>query len=131
MDRSLPLRCLRDLPATIMLSLVMLSPLAAHELSISECKEGADYIRNAAISRDHGISEAKFMQIFETDMRMIQAVPKELRWFVQDEEDEAFLRAQLDEVFNRPQPPQQHAKAFGEACVLRTEEWRQSGMRRI
>lgn len=102
-------------------------PAAAHDPSLAECKEGADYIRNAAISRDQGVTEAKFMQVFENDMQLIQRVPRELRWFVQDEEDEAFLRAQLNQVFRQPQSPQQHAKDFAQACILRTEVWRVKG----
>ncbi len=119
------------LPAAIALGLAMLSAAHAHEPSVTECKEGADYIRNAAISRDQGITEKKFMQVFETDMRMIQAVPRELRWFVQDDEDEAFLRAQLSVVFRQPQPPQKHAQEFAHACMLRSDEWKASGIHSI
>lgn len=114
---------LKTVPVALALSVTLLSSVSARELSITECKEGADYIRNAAISRDHGITEKKFMEIFETDMVMIQSVPKSLRWFVQDAEDEAFLRAQVGHVFQRPQSPQQHARDFAEACMLRTGAW--------
>lgn len=123
MDRPRLTCCLKTLAAATALSLTLLSSASAHELSITECKEGADYIRNAAISRDHGITEKKFMEVFETDMVMIQSVPKSLRWFVQDAEDEAFLRAQVGHVFQRPQSPQQHARDFAEACMLRTGAW--------
>ena len=114
----------RRLPTlALALSLTLMSSAFAHELTINECKEGADYIRNAAISRDNGITERKFMEVFETDMVMIQSVPRAMRWFVQDDEDEAFLRAQLGRVFQRPQSPQQHAREFAEACMLRTGGW--------
>ncbi len=116
-------------PAAFALGLAVVSGVHGHQLSVAECKEGSDYIRNAAISRDQGVTEAKFMQVFETDMRMIQAVPRELRWFVQDDEDEAFLRSQLNLVFRHPQPPQKHAQEFAQACVLRTEEWKAGGIR--
>lgn len=119
--------CWRAAVPAILLALT--AAAHAHDPSLAECKEGADYIRNAAISRDQGVTEAKFMQVFENDMRMIQRVPRELRWFVQDEEDEAFLRAQLNQVFHQPQPPQQHAKEFARACVLRSEEWKAGGIR--
>ncbi len=123
MDCILPARPLRNVPLAVALSLSLLSSVSAHELSIDECKEGADYIRNAAISRDSGITERKFMEVFETDMVMIQSVPRDMRWFVQDDEDEAFLRAQIGRVFKRPQAPQQHARDFAEACMLRTGAW--------
>ncbi len=116
-------RRLSAAPLAVALSLTLLSSVSAHELSINECKEGADYIRNAAISRDSGITERKFMEVFETDMVMIQSVPRAMRWFVQDDEDEAFLRAQIGRVFQRPQSPQQHARDFAEACMLRTGGW--------
>lgn len=119
-----PLACCRlRLPLTMALTLALLSSVSAHELSINECKEGADYIRNAALSRDSGVTERKFMEVFETDMVMIQSVPRAMRWFVQDDEDEAFLRAQIGRVFQRPQSPQQHARDFAEACMLRTGGW--------
>ena len=103
----------------------------AHELSVQECREGADYIRNAALSRDNGMSESSFMDIFDNDMALISRVPPSLRWFVQDKEDEHFLRSALNEVFRRPQPPQQHAESFAEACLLRAGEWNVNGKMRI
>lgn len=123
MDRIRLTDGLATLPLAMALSVALLSAAGAHELSISECREGSDYIRNAALSRDNGVSERKFMEVFETDMAMIQSVPKSLRWFVQDAEDEAFLRAQLGKVFQHPQPPQQHARDFAEACMRRTGAW--------
>lgn len=100
---------------------------AAHELTARECKEGADYIRNAALSRDSGVTEAAFMEVFERDMSMIARVPPSLRWFVQDEEDEALLRAALVEVFSQPRSPRQHAQDFAQACVPRTADWKALG----
>ena len=94
----------------------------AHELTARECMEGSDYIRNAALSRDGGMTESAFMDVFERDMQLIARVPPSLRWFVQDKDDEDFLRAALDEVFSRPQAPQQHALDFARACVPRTGE---------
>ena len=103
----------------------------AHELTARECMEGSDYIRNAALSRDGGVTEAAFMGVFERDMQMISHVPQTLRWFVQDDEDEALLRAALDEVFSHPLQPQQHAKNFARACVPRTGEWKALGFGQI
>ena len=103
----------------------------AHELSARECMEGADYIRNAALSRDGGMTEAAFMDVFERDMQLIARVPPSLRWFVQDKDDEQFLRSALNEVFRRPQSPHQHAENFAESCLLRAGEWSVNGKMRI
>ncbi len=104
---------------------------SAHELTARECMEGSDYIRNAALSRDSGVTEAAFMDVFERDMMMIARVPPSLRWFVQDQDDESLLRAALDDVFSRPQSPQQHALDFARACVPHTGEWKALGQDRI
>ncbi len=103
----------------------------AHELTARECMEGSDYIRNAALSRDGGMSESAFMDVFERDMQMISRIPQTLRWFVQDQDDEALLRAALDEVFSRPLQPQQHAQNFARACVPHTGEWKALGFEQI
>lgn len=132
MDRTL-LQCRpRSVPAIIALVMTCVAAsTGAHELSADECLEGADYIRNAALSRDNGMSESSFMDIFDNDMALISRVPPSLRWFVQDKEDEHFLRSALNEVFRRPQPPQQHAESFAEACLLRAGEWNVNGKMRI
>ncbi len=132
MDRTI-LQCrLKTAPAVMALVMTFLSASAvAHELSTDECREGTDYIRNAALSRDSGMSESAFMDIFDNDMAMISRVPPSLRWFVQDKDDEHFLRSALSDVFRRPQTPQQHAENFAEACLLRAGEWNVNGKMRI
>ena len=130
MDRS-TLQC-RLKTVSALLALTFFSTLSiAHELSLEECSEGSDYIRNAALSRDSGMTEAAFMDIFNTDMAMISRVPPSLRWFVQDKDDEQFLRSALNEVFRRPQSPYQHAENFAESCLLRAGEWNVNGKMRI
>ncbi len=114
--------CLKGTSVAMALAMAFFSAAGAHELSLQECREGSDYIRNAALSRDGGMSEAAFMNIFDKDMEAISRVPPALRWFVQDKEDEHFLRSALNEVFRRPQPPQQHARNFAQACLLRAGE---------
>ncbi len=104
---------------------------SAHELSARECMEGSDYIRNAALSRDGGVTEQAFMDVFEQDMVMIARVPPSLRWFVQDHDDEALLRAALAEVFHRPLTPPQHAQNFAQECVRHTVEWKALGREEI
>lgn len=104
---------------------------SAHELAARECKEGSDYIRNAALSRDSGVTEQAFMDVFEQDMVLIARVPPSLRWFVQDHDDEALLRAALDEVFQQPMAPQEHAQQFAHDCVRHTAEWKALGWEAI
>lgn len=92
----------------------------AHPLSLQECSEGGEFIRNAALSRDYGISRAHFMGRLSDDIALIQAFPPELRWFVQDENDEAFLRTAAARVFDSPLKPEQHEAAFVNECIQTT-----------
>ncbi len=130
MDPTKLLCCMKSmsgaLTTVLALALVLSLPASiasAHELTVQECREGADYIRNAALSRDNGMSEARFMDIFDNDLAMIMAIPKELRWFVQDEDDAAFLRAALNDVFHHPKDPAEHAMAFVHPCFAKAGQW--------
>ncbi len=125
------IRSLCFLKALPLLAALSAGTAFAHELTARECMEGSDYIRNAALSRDGGITEKSFMDVFEQDMVMIARVPPSLRWFVQDQDDEALLRAALGEVFHQPQTPQQHAQDFARACVKHTVEWKALGRQEI
>ncbi len=130
MDRTKLLCGMKAMSGALTMALALSLPVSvasAHELTVQECREGADYIRNAAISRDNGMSEAKFMDIFDNDLAMIMAIPKELRWFVQDEDDAAFLRAALSEVFRHPKDPAEHGKAFTHACLAKSRQWDTKG----
>ena len=134
MDRTKLLCCMRAMPGMVMLALTLNlsgAAVSAHELSLQECREGADYIRNAAISREHGMSEAAFMDIFDNDLAMIMAIPKELRWFVQDDDDATFLRAALNQVFQYPKTPAEHALDFAHACMVRARKWDIKGVQDI
>ena len=134
MDRTKLLCCMKALPGMVMLALSLklpAMPAHAHELSLQECREGADYIRNAAISREHGMSETALMDIFDNDLAMIMAIPKELRWFVQDEDDATFLRSALNQVFQQPKEPSEHAMEFAHACVARAGKWDIKGVQDI
>ncbi len=130
MDRTKLLCCMKAMPGSLMLALALNlagNVAVAHELSVQECREGADYIRNAAIARERGITEAAFMDIFDNDLAMIMAIPKELRWFVQDDDDAAFLRSALNQVFRQPKAPSEHAMDFAHACVGRVRQWDTKG----
>ena len=95
---------------------------SAHTPSQDECREGSDYIRNAALSRDGGMPESKFLEVFERDLVLLMAVPPSLRWFVQDDDDADFLRAALLDVYRAPKDPDQHAEQFAQACLVRDAE---------
>ena len=109
--------------ATVISSLAL--PAAAHELTMSECQEGSDFIKNAALSRDYGISRDDFIGRMHSDIEAIQAFPPELRWFVQDQDDETLLVGFAQLVFDAPKAPESHQADFLTACVERRAQ--QSG----
>lgn len=86
---------------------------------MAECFEGADFIANAALSRENGMSRTAFLGRLEEDLELIQAYPPQLRWFAKDEEDEAFLTQAARDVFDRPLAPEQHRARFLAACLDR------------
>ena len=94
---------------------------AAGRPSLSECFEGSDFIGNAALSRDAGMPADAFIERMEQDFTLIHAFPNELRWFVHDADDEAFLLTEARDVFEHPAAPDGHRRAFLEACVVRMQ----------
>lgn len=98
------------------ISLGLPTSAGAHELSLGECQEARDFIRNAALSRDSGLSRSEFMGRFDDDIALIRFYPPDLRWFVQDDDDEQFLRAAAEQVFDAPDEPERHGEAFLGAC---------------
>ena len=44
------------------------------------------------------------------DFVAIRAFPVALRWFVKDTDDEAFLRAAVEDVYDRPQDPERPSR---------------------
>lgn len=89
--------------------------------SASECREGGDFIRNAALARDAGATREFFIGRLEDDLVTIRAFPAALRWFARDSTDEAFLRAEVHEVFGAPVASELHREAFLERCAQRAE----------
>src|SRR5713101_1349716 len=65
-----------------------------------------------------GSSEA-FIGRMEQDFVVIQDFPSELRWFVRDADDEAFLLESAREVFAHPGAAESHRRTFLQACVDR------------
>jgi hypothetical protein len=100
-------------------ALLAAGPAAAGRPSLAECFEASDFIANAARSRDAGMSEAAFLGRMEDDFEMIQSIPSDLRWFVHDADDEAFLLSAAREVFIRPETPDSHRRIFLQSCVDR------------
>ncbi len=90
---------------------------SGHEVSRAECTEGSEFIRNAARARDNGLSREAYLAQLRGDLISIRAFPPELRWFAQDEQDEALLYSAASNVFDDPQPPEQHRQAFMERCL--------------
>ena len=84
----------------------------AHALSLEECAEGSDFIKNAALARDEGMQERQFVAQFQADVQALQRLPAELRWFVQDKDDEVFLLSAVQEVFRKPKPATVHQAQF-------------------
>ena len=94
-------------------------PSLASRPTMEECFEGSDFIGNAALSRDAGMGADRFLSRMEDDFVAIRAFPNELRWFVHDADDEAFLLDSAREVFEHPGAPDRHRAVFLRACIDR------------
>ncbi|HXC40568.1 MAG TPA: hypothetical protein VN667_16640 [Burkholderiales bacterium] len=91
----------------------------AHPLSRQECTEGSDFIRNAALSRNNGMEGTRFISSTLADFEAIKSFPPQLRWFVQDDQDEAYLLRAVTDVFENPREPDTHQQAFLAQCLER------------
>ena len=92
-------------------------PVSAHALTLAECREGGEFIRNAALARDNGVTREFFVGKLEEDLALIQAFPPHLRWFVQDAGDEKLLTDAVLQVFDVPAEPEQHEAVFVHRCI--------------
>ena len=90
---------------------------------IEECLEAGEFIRNAALSRDNGISREFFLGRLAEDLVAIRSFPPQLRWFVRNERDEALLTGAAERVFDAPQPPRRHEIEFVDEC-MQSPVWR-------
>ena len=102
------------------LTSIWVAQATAHPLTLAECAEGGEFIRNAALARDAGASREFFVSKLEEDLLLIQAFPPRLRWFVQDAVDEEFLSRRVERVFDKPIKPEQHEAAFISDCIRTT-----------
>lgn len=91
-------------------------PASALTVSLEECAEGADFIRNAARSRDNGLRADAFLRRLEDDLLAIRSVPPALRWFARDADDEALLRGAAISVFADPRSADAHHLDFLSTC---------------
>ena len=105
-----------------LLALVLLPSLClARAPDASECAEAGDFIKNAALARDSGMAEADFLSRIHDDIEVIQSFPPQMRWFVQDEEDAAFLIAAATDVFQKPREAAEHQRDFVKACMVKAK----------
>jgi hypothetical protein len=107
---------------TLMIAAAMIlsSGVAAHPHSSGECREGGDFIRNAALSRDGGATREFFVGRLDEDLQTIRAFPPSLRWFALDADDELFLRTEVEAVFDAPDTGEHHRAGFMERCAERS-----------
>jgi hypothetical protein len=104
---------------SILALLLLCSGAYAGVHSDRDCREGGDFIRNAALSRDSGATREFFVGRLEEDLVTIRAFPPALRWFVYDAEDEKFLRGEVEAVFDAPVSSDEHREGFVLRCSLR------------
>src|SRR5439155_3948692 len=87
--------------------------------TLADCFEASDFVANAALSRDNGVTRDAFINRLTGDFAAIRAFPAELRWFVRDEDDERFLEDAAEHVFDAPSSSADHRRAFLQACFER------------
>lgn len=106
------------LAVTLALSLYSACALA-HRPSLQECREAGEFIRNAALAREAGMTREAFLDRLHGDLMAIRVHPPELRWFAQDDDDEAFLVAAVEEVFDAPVKSAEHEADLLRKCLAR------------
>lgn len=89
----------------------------AIEVDAAECREGAQFIGNAAQSRKNGISKEMFVGKLEEDLFVLESIPPNLRWFAHSDAEADFLRTAVAEVFEFPRDPIVHAQNFLKDCL--------------
>ena len=100
----------------LLLAALASPPALAGAHTPSECREGADFIRNAAMARDNGQSRASFIDRLVGDLAAIRGLPLTLRWFARDRADEQLLIRHTERVFAQPGEPDTHGRGFLLEC---------------
>lgn len=93
----------------------------AHTPSVQECREAGEFIRNAALSRDNGLPRETFLDQLRGDLVAIRSHPPAMRWFAQDPDDEAFLVAAVEKVFDAPARSTEHESETLRQCLVRID----------
>jgi hypothetical protein len=108
--------------AFVAISLLLASgAVHAHKPSVEECREAGEFIRNAALSRDAGMKRELFLDKLRGDLMAIRGHPPAMRWFAQDDDDEAFLVAAVEQVFDAPRKSTEHESEMLQKCLARID----------
>lgn len=100
-------------------AVVLALPLAtahAESLTAQDCREGSEFIRNAALSRDNGLSAEAFLDRLEADFVMLRHMPTAARWFAYSDIEEHLLRVASRAVFKQPKDAGTHEFEFLGVC---------------
>ena len=97
-------------------SFALAQPSQASSHSVGECREGAEFVRNAALSRANGQTRGVFLERLYGDLDMIRGMPRNSRWFARDKTDEQLLIRHVERVFDNPADPKKHEEAFFGDC---------------
>ena len=112
-----------------MVLVALSAPVLAHKPSVQECREAGEFIRNAALSRDAGMKREAFLDRLAGDLMAIRGHPPEMRWFAQDDDDEAFLVAAVEKVFDAPMKSMEHESDMLQNCLARIDPSFKTSMR--
>ena len=91
-------------------------PVIASKHASAECRQGGEFIRNAAISRDNGLPKDAFLRHLIADLSMIRGLPEGMRWFARDEADESLLIRNAERVYDYRMSAKDNEEAFLAEC---------------
>ena len=108
---------LADLCLLAAFTLTFADPARASIHSRAECREGSEFIRNAALSRMNGQPKGVFLERLRGDLELIRGMPRASRWFARDQADELLLIRHVERVFDNPADPKLHEEHFFDECI--------------
>lgn len=82
----------------------------------AQCRQAAQFVLQAAMARDAGMSPALFLATLERDLDTLLARPLHQRWFVRSPVEAGLIRFAAVAVFNRPASAAQHGRQFQLIC---------------